>query len=128
MKLATHYNRASIFITVAVLMAGALIYYFAIRQITRTQLDRELAEEIAERIDYVNRYGKIPKNDFDDNLTEFVKINTANFPTRFYDTVCAGTPDKTLENGRAAAALITVGGQHYKVIISESYAGKNSLV
>jgi len=129
MKLSAHYNKASIIVTIVVLMAGALIYYFAIRQITRNQLDRELAEEIAERVDYVNRNGKIPKNDFDDNLTEFVKINTANFATRFYDTVIyASTSDKTLESGRAAAALITVGGQHYKVIISESYAGKNSLV
>ncbi|MEO6978261.1 MAG: HAMP domain-containing sensor histidine kinase, partial [Mucilaginibacter sp.] len=128
MKLSAHYNRASIIITIVVVIAGALIYYFAIRQITRDQLDRELAEEIAERIDYVNRNGKIPKNDFDDNLTEFVKINTSNFPTRFYDTVLSGAPDKMPENGRAAAALIAVGGQHYKVIISESYAGKNSLV
>jgi len=128
MKLAAHYNRASIFIAVVVLMAGALIYYFAIRQITRNQLDREIAEEIAERVDYVNRNGKIPKNDFDDNLTQFVKINTANFPTRFFDTVYVSSPGKAPENGRAAAALITVGGQHYKVIITESYAGINDLV
>jgi len=127
MKLATHYNRASIFITLVVLMAGALIYYFAIRQITRDQLDREIAEEIAERIDYVNRNGKIPKNDFDDNLTEFVKINTANFPTRFFDTIY-NAPGKPVENGRAAAALITVGGQHYKVIIKESYASIDNLL
>jgi len=128
MKLATHYNRASIVITVVVLIAGAMIYYFAIRQITRNQLDREIAEEIAERVDYVNRNGKIPKNDFDDNLTEFVKINDANFPTRFFDTVYVSAPGKTPENGRAAAALITVDGQHYKVIITESYAGINNLV
>ena len=128
MKLAAHYNRASIVIAVAVLIAGALIYYFAIRQITRNQLDREIAEEIAERIDYVNRNGKIPKNDFDDNLTEFVKVNAANFPTRFFDTLYVSAPGKQPENGRAAMASISVGGQHYRLIITESYAGINNLV
>ncbi|WP_295791520.1 HAMP domain-containing sensor histidine kinase [Mucilaginibacter sp.] len=128
MKLATHYNRASIFITILVLMSGALIYYFAIRQITRNQLDREIAEEIAERIDYVNRNGKIPKNDFDDNLTEFVKINSKDFTTRFFDTVYYTGSGKMPENRRAAAALITVAGQNYKLIITESYSGINNLV
>ena len=128
MKLAAHYNRASIVIAVAVLIAGALIYYFAIRQITRNQLDREIAEEIAERIDYVNRNGKIPKNDFDDNLTEFVKVNAANFPTRFFDTLYVSAPGRQPENGRAAMASISVGGQHYRLIITESYAGINNLV
>ncbi|MCO5949035.1 sensor histidine kinase [Mucilaginibacter flavidus] len=128
MKLATHYNRASIFITIVVLMAGALIYYFAIRQITRDQLDREIAEEIAERIDYVNRNGKIPKNDFDDNLTEFIKINSRDFTTRFFDSVYYNGPGKMPENRRAAAALITVAGQNYKLIITESYSGINNLL
>jgi signal transduction histidine kinase len=121
MKLSAHYNKASIIITIIVLFAGGLVYYFAIHKIARNQLDRELAEELGERIDYVNRYGEIPKNDYDDNLTEFVKTGDANFSTSFFDTIYNNTKAKTTENGRAVAGLITLKGEHYKVTITESY-------
>ncbi|MCR8560677.1 HAMP domain-containing histidine kinase [Mucilaginibacter sp. BJC16-A38] len=127
MKLSSHYNKASIIVSVLVLFAAAIIYYFAIHKIARNQLDSELSEEIGERIDYVNRYGKIPKKDFDESLTEYSKIPTADFPTRFFDTVYYNTREKTNENGRAIAALIKLNGENYKVIITESYASIDDL-
>ena len=128
MKLSAHYNKASIIITVIVLFSGALIYYVAIHKIARNQLDWELSEEIAERIDYVNRNGKIPKKDFDEYMTEFVKVGNVNLPTRFYDTVNYDIKTKKNENERAVTGLITLNGQHYKVIITESYGSIDDLI
>ncbi|WP_255496333.1 hypothetical protein [Mucilaginibacter sp. FT3.2] len=42
MKLSAHYTRTSVYITLAVLLAGAVIYYFAINYIAQQQLDRGL--------------------------------------------------------------------------------------
>src|SRR3978361_152949 len=97
MKLSAHYNKVSISISVVVLFTGALIYYFAIHKIARDQLDSELSEEFAERVDYVNRYNKIPKKDFDENITEFKKVGDVNYASRFFDTIYYNSIQKTNE-------------------------------
>ena len=128
MKLAAHYNKVSILISVVVLFTGALIYYFAIHRIARNQLDSELSEEYAERIDYVNHFNKIPKKDFDENITEFKKVGNANYSTRFFDTVYYDSKEKTNESGRAIAGLVKVSGENYVVMVTESYDSINDLI
>ncbi|WP_428329395.1 sensor histidine kinase [Mucilaginibacter sp.] len=127
MKLSAHYNKVSISISVVVLCAGALIYYFAIHKIARNQLDTELSEEFAERLDYLNRYNKIPKKDFDENITEFKKVGNINYPTRFFDTVYYDQREKTYENGRAVTGLVKVNNDTYIAIVTESYDSINGL-
>jgi len=129
MKLSAHYNRANIIITVLVLAAGGLIYFFIISQLGRNQLDRDLSEELEEVIDYVNINGKLPHQvDFDEDITEFVKVNTQRIETRFFDTVYTEKKEKQPKTGRAISGLIKVNGDRYKVTITESSESTEYLV
>ncbi|MDB5090348.1 MAG: hypothetical protein JWR09_4342 [Mucilaginibacter sp.] len=129
MKLSAHYNKASIIITITVLIAGAVIYYFAINQIARNQLDRDLSEEIGEVIDYVNRNAKLPKQvDFDEDQTVFVRTNDTKIDTRFFDTIYTNPREKKAEDGRAISGLISLKGEHYIVTITESYESTKYLI
>jgi signal transduction histidine kinase len=129
MKLSAHYNKASIIITIAVLLAGAVIYFFAIDYITRNQLDRDLKEEFSEVIDYINLNGKLPQQvEFDEDQTVFVKTNWENLPLRFFDTVYNNVKEKKTEEGRAVSGLISLNGQHYIVIITISSEDTQYLV
>ena len=129
MKLSAHYNRASIVITISVLFVGGIIYFFTINKLGRNQLDRDLTEEITEVIDYVNLNGKLPTQvDFDEDQTVFIKTNQANLPLRFFDTVYVNPREKNPEAGRAVWGLISLKGQHYKVIITESRESTEDLI
>jgi hypothetical protein len=85
MKLSAHYSKASIIITISVLLVGAVVYFFAINYIADNQLNSDLTEEIGEVIEYVNFHGQLPKPvDFDEDQTSFVKTNRIYVPTRFF--------------------------------------------
>jgi len=129
MKLSAHYNKASSIITIVVLLAGALIYFFAINYIALKQLDRDLSEEVAEVIGYINLNGKLPKPiDFDEDQTKFVKTDIVNFETRFFDTVYNNPKEKNTEPGRAVRVLISLEGKHYLTTITLSKEGTQFLV
>ncbi len=121
MKLSAHYNKASIIISIIVLIAGGVVYFFAINHISRMQLDRDLTEELEEVVDYVNVNNKLPKQvEFDEDQTVFTKTNETSLPARFFDTVYTDNKEKKNEPGRAVEGLVALNGQHYRVIITES--------
>src|SRR5271165_6713872 len=112
MKLSTHYTRASTIITIAVLLVGAVIYFFALNYIAGKQLDNDLTEEIGEVISYVNLNGHLPKQaDFDEDQTSFLKTSRDNIATRFFDTVYTDPHEKKNEPGRAVTGLISLKGE-----------------
>jgi len=129
MKLAYHYNKASIIIAVSVLLIGGLIYYFSIRYIANDQLDRDLTEEIDEVKVYINLHNQLPKQvDFDEDQTTFTKIETKNLPRRFFDTLYYNDKEKIVESGRAVEGSIEFNNSTYKVVISESKEATEYLV
>ena len=129
MKLAGHYNKASILITISVLFAGGIIYFFAITHISRIQLDRDLTEEIEEVKEYVAGNNRIPQQvDFDEDQTVFIKTNQKTLARRFFDTVYNNPKEKKSEGGRAVEDLVKLNGEYYKVIITESREGTEYLV
>ncbi|ASU31995.1 sensor histidine kinase [Mucilaginibacter xinganensis] len=118
MKLAAHYNKASIIISVTVLFISGLIYYFVINRIAREQLDSNLSEEIGEVVDYVNQNQRLPKSvDFDEDLTTFAKTNLAKFDTKYFDTPYQNPREKKVEAGRAVSTLIKCKGENFIVTI-----------
>ena len=128
MKLSAHYSKASIIITISVLLAGAVIYFFAINYIATQQLDRDLSEEIEEVADYVNTYGQLPKqSDFDEDQTVFIKTDLESLQTRFFDTVYNAKERKT-GTGRAVAGLIALKGRRYIVTITVSRESTEYLI
>ena len=129
MKLAGHYNKASIFITISVLFVGGIIYFFAITHISRIQLDRDLTEEIEEVKEYVSGNNRIPRQvDFDEDQTVFIKTNQKALTRRYFDTVYNNPKEKKSEGGRAVEDLVKLNGEYYKVIITESREGAEYLV
>jgi|SRR6185503_8421897 len=129
MRLSAHYNKASIVISVSVLLISGIVYYLIINHIARQQLDADLSEEVAEVIDYVNQNHHLPRQvDFDEDITTFVKTNVSSFATRFFDTPYNSPREKKAEAGRAVSALIKVNGQPYLVTIVESRENTEYLI
>ncbi len=129
MKLSAHYNKASIIVSVSVLLISGIVYYLIINHIARQQLDSDLGEEVAEVVAYVNQYQHLPKQvDFDEDVTTFAKTDITNFETRFFDTPYSNPKEKKTEAGRAVSALIKVNGQPYIVTIVESRENTEYLI
>ncbi|MDF2432743.1 MAG: hypothetical protein JWP44_2374 [Mucilaginibacter sp.] len=129
MKLAAHYNKASIIISVSVLLISAVVYYLTINYIVRQQFDSDLSEEVAEVIEYINLNHRLPKPiEFDEDLTTFTKTNLTNFDTKFFDAPYVNPKEKKKEPGRAVSALVKVNGDNYIVTIVVSREGTEYLV
>jgi signal transduction histidine kinase len=129
MKLAAHYNRASIIISVSVLMISGIIYYLVINHIARQQLDSDLVEELEEVVAYVSLNHHLPKPvDFDEDVTTFVKTGRTNFNTVFFDTPYHNPKEIKSEEGRAIAGLVKANGQNYIVTIVESRENTEYLI
>jgi len=121
MKLAVLYNRTNIIITVTLLIIGAVIYFFAINYIARSQLDNDLSEEVGEVVDYVSTNHKLPKQvDFDEDQTVFFKTDRKDIQPRFFDTIYVNPKEKENEPGRAIESIIRVNNSYYRVIITVS--------
>ncbi|TFF36390.1 sensor histidine kinase [Mucilaginibacter psychrotolerans] len=129
MKLASHYNRVSILVTLSVLFVGAIIYFFAINNIAARLLDDHLSEEVSELLGYINARQELPNPvDFDDDQTKFIKTSQQQIPTRFYDTVYH-SPKKIGDiSGRAVEGKLSFKGQSYKFIIIISSESAEYLV
>ncbi|MFI5140619.1 MAG: sensor histidine kinase, partial [Sphingobacteriales bacterium] len=129
MKLWAHYNKASTIITISVLFAGALIYFFAINYIAQQQLNRDLTEEFEEVQDYVKLNGQLPKQvDFDEDQTTFIKTGQTSLKTRYFDAPYVDPKEKRTEAGRAITGLILLKGQHYITTITISREGTEYLI
>ena len=120
MKLASHYNRASIIISVSMLIISACIYYVIINHIARKELDDDLSEEVGEFISYVNNNHSLPVAQYDENQTSYIKTNLKSFNTRFYDAPYTNPNHTEIEPGRAVSGLIHFNGENYIFTIVES--------
>lgn len=129
MKLASHYTKASVLISLSVLVISAFVYYITIGHIARQQLDGDLSEEVAEFLDYVNQNQQLPKPvNFDEDQTIIVRSDLQQFDTRFFDTPFFNKKEKKNEAGRAVSFLAKIKEQHYLVTISESRENTEYLV
>jgi len=129
MKLASHYTKASVLISLSVLVISAFVYYVTIGHIARQQLDGDLSEEVAEFLDYVNQNQQLPKPvNFDEAQPIIAKSDLQQFDTRFFDTPFFNKKEKKNEAGRAVSFLAKIKEQHYLVTISESRENTKYLV
>jgi signal transduction histidine kinase len=119
MKLAAHYSKASIIISVSVLLISGVIYYLIINHIARQQLDNDLADELVELVEYVNTNHSFPISDKEDQLS-YAKTNLQVYDTRFFDAPFLNEKENENEAGRAVTALIKIKDQNYIATIVES--------
>jgi signal transduction histidine kinase len=129
MKLAAHYNKASVIISVFVLLVSGLVYYLIINHIARQQLDSDLSEEIGEVMTYINLNQRLPKPfEFDEDVISFAKTKLSSYDTRFFDAPYKNPNEKNVEAGRAVSGLVKVSGQNYIVTIVESRENTEYLI
>jgi signal transduction histidine kinase len=120
MKLASHYNKASIIVSILVLFISGVIYYAVINHIARQELDDDLSEEIGEFVEYVNIHQALPTVSYDQNQTTFKETTLNNYNARFFDAPYNNPKTKVSEGGRAIATLVKVKDKNYIVTITES--------
>lgn len=108
-------------VTLCVLLVAGIVYYIAIGYIANNQLDTSLTDEIEEVTAYVNLNQRLPRPiDFDEDQTSFIKTGQKTIPRIFFDTLYHNPREKNTEAGRAVEGLITLKGENYKVIVTES--------
>jgi len=129
MKLAAHYNKASILITLTVLFAGAVIYFFAINYFANKQLDRNLTQGLAEAEEYLKTTGTEPQQyDLDQDHAVFIKTDRIELERRYFDTTYHNYREDRMEAGRAVEDLCKARGANYKVTITVSRENTKYLV
>lgn len=129
MKLSHHYNKASILTSLAVLLVGAVIYFFAINAIGNSQLDKSLAQALSEAEEYARSSNQSPQRyDLDQDHVVFLKTDAWFLKRRFYDTTYRNARENRLEAGRAVEDLISAKQNNYKVIITVSREGTQYLI
>jgi len=129
MKLSEQYNRASIIITLGILLFAGVFYYAVISYISNNELDRDLTEEFDELKQYVSNYKKLPTPvDFDEDVASFTPIGKLIIPKHFVDTPFVERSSKKSEEGRAIVGTVDIKGINYKVTIAESKEATQYLV
>ncbi|MDB5129564.1 HAMP domain-containing sensor histidine kinase [Mucilaginibacter sp.] len=129
MKLSAHYTRTSIYITLTVLLAGAVIYYFAINYIAQQQLDQGLQQQLIEAEEYVKTSIQDPQQyDLDRDHAVFTRTNEQELQKRFFDTTYFNPKEQLKEAGRAVEDLVKLKDTNYKVVITISRAGQKYLI
>ncbi|MFC0514942.1 sensor histidine kinase [Mucilaginibacter angelicae] len=129
MKLSEHYTRTSVYITLTVLVIGAVIYYFAIDYIGRQQLDRGLQQQLTEAEEYSRSNNGNPQQyDLDRDHAVFVKTGKKLLQKRFFDTTYFNPKEQRKEAGRAVEDLVKLKDNNYKIVITISRAGQKNLI
>jgi signal transduction histidine kinase len=129
MKLSEHYTRTSIYSTLTVLLAGAIIYYFAIKYIAQQQLDRGLQQQLTEAEEYVRSSNQDPQQyDLDKDHAVFIRTNEQELQKRFFDTSYFNPKEQRKEAGRAVEDLVKLKETNYRVVITISSAGQKYLI
>ncbi len=129
MKLAAKYNRASMIISIGILLVGGIIYFIAISYFSDNQLDRDLKEEIDEVSVYVATHQRLPKPfEFDENQAFFTPIGQKVVSLRFNDTPFYESQSKKMRPGRAVIGMIQLKNINYQVVIAESKESTQYLV
>ncbi len=129
MKLSEHYTRTSVYITITVLVIGAVIYYFAIDYIGRQQLDRGLQQQLTEAEEYARSNNGNPQQyDLDQDHAVFVKTNEHLLKKRFFDTTYFNPKEQRKEAGRAVEDFVKLKDHNYRVVITISRAGQKDLI
>ncbi|MDN3582063.1 sensor histidine kinase [Mucilaginibacter flavus] len=129
MKLSDHYTRTSIYISLAVLFTGAVIYFFTINLIANRQLDRGLQQQLIEAEEYIRTNNQDPQQyDLDRDHAVFIPTHAPYFKKRFFDTVYFNPKEQKAESGRAVEDQTSFRGNRYKVRITISREGIKYLI
>jgi len=128
MKLAAQYNRATLIITLVVLVLAGVVYYTAINYIVNKQLDRDLTEELTEIRDYISTHQQLPKPlDFEGDQTSFTRTQETEIETTYLNVPYHKNRGNKTEQGRAVRSMITLKGFNYIITVAQSKEASENL-
>jgi signal transduction histidine kinase len=128
MKLAAQYNRATLIITLVVLVLAGLVYYTAINYIVNKQLDRDLTEELTEIRDFISTNQQLPKPlDFEGDQTSFSRTNETEIATTYFNLPYHKNRGNKTEQGRAVRSMVTLKGFNYVITVAQSKEASENL-
>lgn len=129
MKLLSKYTLVSLSVSLIIFIIGGIIYFKAISYLSDQQLDRDLTEEYAEKMSFIEQHQRFPKPfEFDTYEAKFKSIGQYSEPTHFKDTtVSTRSGDKTI-SCRAIIGTVRFQGTNYEMAISTSTAATHSVI
>jgi signal transduction histidine kinase len=129
MKLLSKYTWVSLSVSLTIFIIGAFIYFEAISYLTDQQLDRDLTEEYAEKVSFINQHQRFPRPfEFDSYEAEFKKIGQASEPTHFIDTIVISHSGNKTISCRAIIATVRFKGTNYLMTITDSKEAAQTLI
>jgi signal transduction histidine kinase len=129
MKLLAKYNVTNIAVTVVMMLATGIIYYYTISHILTSQIDKDLIVEENEVFSYVSKNNRLP-DVYESNHQQivFVPLGLQHLQRRFLDTVYKDNDEKDLEAARALISSVKVSGQNYRIMVTQSKVETEDLI
>lgn len=129
MKLFDKYNRVNIGVTIIIMLVTGIVYYYTISHILTGQIDKDLVLEENEVFSYVNKNHRLP-DVYESNHQQivFAPLKQQEVQRRFLDTVYRDDDEKDMEAARALISSVTVSGQNYRIIVTQSKVETEDLI
>ncbi|MET3981183.1 signal transduction histidine kinase [Mucilaginibacter sp. UYP25] len=129
MKLFDKYNRVNIGVTIIIMLVTGIVYYYTISHILTGQIDKDLVLEENEVFSYVNKNHRLP-DVYESNHQQivFAPLKQQKAQRRFLDTVYRDDDEKDMEAARALISSVTVAGQNYRIIVTQSKVETEDLI
>lgn len=129
MKLLSKYTWVSLSVSLVIFIIGGFIYFEAISYLSDQQLDRDLTEEYAEKVNFISQHQRFPRPfEFDNYAADFKGIGQASEPIRFIDTIITvHSGDKTI-SCRAITGTVRFKGTNYLMTITVSKEAAQTLI
>lgn len=130
MKLAEKYNRVNLITSLVVLVITSIIYYSVIHFILTDKLDKDLAVEEEEILQYVEAYHKLPlPSSYIDQQVSFKELKRNDRVIRkFRYTSYINVKENETEPGRSLITMVRFADKKYEVTIIKSRVESEDLV
>jgi signal transduction histidine kinase len=129
MKLLDRYNRVNIGVTIIIMLVTGVVYYYTISHILTGQIDKDLVLEENEVFSYVSKNHRLP-DVYESNHQQivFAPLSDKKIDRRFLDTTYHDSDEKDLEAGRALISSVSVSGQNYRILVTQSKVETEDLI
>ncbi|MDB5199115.1 MAG: histidine kinase [Chitinophagaceae bacterium] len=129
MKLLAKYNQVNLIATIIILLVSAICYYFLIRSVLITQLDKDLKVEEREIKDFIIENNRLPDpTNYKDEQEEFILSGNQKVNRRFTSVDIYNTEHKENVSYRQLEFAASSAGNQYKIQIRKSQEETDDLV
>lgn len=129
MKLLSKYTLVNLFVSLGIFVIGGIIYFKAISYLSDQQLDRDLTEEYAEKVSFIDQHQRLPKPfEFDTYEAKFRDIGQDTEPMHFLDTIVSTNSGDKIISCRAIKGTVRFKGKNYEMTVTASTEATQGVV